>query len=123
MWYHHVTWYHYDSTGEIKESKGIYFICDNSYLNLPSLICPVKGELVSSRLVYFSTNLDSVCKDAEFTFGILKTRWKILEYGVHNCKLETVGDFLTSCILHSMMADSSATIDNQTQVDMVFLLD
>lgn len=117
QWYRSVTWFYYTLTGEVKESRGIYLICDNGYLSWPSLICPFKGESITTRLGYFSENIESVRKDVECTFGILKKRWRILEYGIHFRNLELIESiFLTCCVLHNIMVDDPETVQNQTRV-------
>ena len=116
-WYRHVEWYYFNLLGEVKSSRGIYLICDNGYHRWPTLICPFKGESVASRNGFFSTNLESVRKDVECTFGILKKRWQILEYGIHYREIETLEEvFLTCCVLHNMMADDAESRDNQIRV-------
>jgi hypothetical protein len=40
----------------------------------PQLICPYKHEPVSSRKGYFSSKIESIRKDVECVFGILKKR-------------------------------------------------
>ena len=68
--------------GGIAQERGMYLICDNGYLRWPASICPYEGATNSTLEGYFSTNLESVHKDVECTFGILKKRWKILHNGV-----------------------------------------
>ncbi len=45
-------------------------------------ICPYKHEPVSSQKGYFSAKIESVRKDVECVFGIIKKRWRILDYGI-----------------------------------------
>ncbi len=116
-WYRHVEWYYFNLLGEVQSSRGIYLICDNGYHRWPTLICPFKGESIASRNGFFSTNLESVRKDVECPFGILKKRWRILEYGIHYRKIEILEEvFLTCCVLHNMMADDAESRDNQIRV-------
>jgi hypothetical protein len=68
--------------GGIAQERGMYLICDNGYLRWPTSICPYEGAAKSTLEGYFSTNLESVRKDVECTFGILKKRWKILNHGL-----------------------------------------
>ncbi len=58
--------------------RGMHLICNNGYLGWPTSIMPY--TLVSKSLLEgcFSANLESVRKDVECTFEILKKRWKIL---------------------------------------------
>ena len=82
-WYKEVKWEHFDVVGERKVSTGIYLICDGGYLRWKTLIAPYKGAPTCGRRGHFNTNLESVRKDVECTFGILKKRWRILDYGIH----------------------------------------
>jgi hypothetical protein len=68
------TWKYYDADGNIKSERGMYLICDNGYLRWPTSICPYSGTDNSTVEGYFPTNLESVQKDVECTFGILKKR-------------------------------------------------
>jgi hypothetical protein len=53
----------------------MYLICDNGYLRWPTTICPFTRRSNSSPEEYFSTNIESVHKDMECTFRIIKKRW------------------------------------------------
>jgi hypothetical protein len=46
---------------------------------------------------YWSTNLESVHKDVECTFWIMKKRWRILEYGIHYRCIETSEKIFVVC--------------------------
>ena len=80
-WYQDVEWSMHDAEGNVIDTKGVYLICDGGYLRWKTLVCPFPHESHSSRNGYFSDNLESVRKDVECTFGILKARWRILEFG------------------------------------------
>ena len=52
----------------------------------------------------FSTTLESLRKDVECVFGILKGRWTSLDKGFKYRKMKTCGEiFLTCAVLHNMM--------------------
>ena len=61
--------------------EGVYVIVDNGYLNWS---CTVPPFTVTSNVdeIRWSKWLESMCKDFECTFGILKGRWQILKAGV-----------------------------------------
>jgi hypothetical protein len=87
--------------------RGVYLICDNGYLRWPQLICPFTvDEPCHTESGYFSSNLESVWKDIECTFGILKKRWRILNSGLG---YRGIGDcekiFLACCCLHIFLLD------------------
>ena len=55
---------------------------------------------------YFLANLESVRKDVECVFEILKKRWKILDYGFKHRSIKTCSNiFVTCCCLHNVMLD------------------
>ena len=82
----------------MEQDRGAYLICDNRYLCWPTPICTYSGVENSSLEGYFSTNLESVQKDVECTFGILKKRWQTLNNGLNYCDIRTCG-------LHNFMLD------------------
>ncbi len=51
----------------------MYLICDNGYLQWPTSIYPYSQADNSTVKGYFSTNLESVRKNIDCTFGIKKT--------------------------------------------------
>ena len=116
-WYKDVLWEHFDLQGRRNRSHGVYLICNGSYLRWPILICPFKHSGPASQEGYFSSTLESVRKDVECTFGILKNRWKILEYGIWFEEIEVVERvFIVCCILHNMMLSEMETRDNSIPV-------
>jgi hypothetical protein len=74
------TWHYHTMEEELKTSKGVYLICDGGYLRWKSLICPYAGSDETGQLGYYNSNLESIMNDVECTFGILKKRWRILDY-------------------------------------------
>jgi hypothetical protein len=90
----------------IRHKRGVHLICNNGYLHWPSSICPYKGHKCATLEGYFSSNLESMRKDVECTFGILKKRWKILNNGLlfwDICVCENY--FVTCCCLHNFRLD------------------
>ena len=59
--------------------KGYYFICDGGYLRWPVLICPIKYGNEHGKERAWGMMVESVRKDIECTFGILKSRWLFLK--------------------------------------------
>ena len=64
-----------NENGEVQEVKyrGAWVICDNGYLKWSMLICPFKLTTNRSE-IRFSEWLESMRKDVECAFGILKQR-------------------------------------------------
>jgi hypothetical protein len=105
-WYKDVEWEYFTSQGELKRGKGVYFICDGGYLHWKTLICPFRTDDVSGRRGYFNGNLESIRKDVECTFGILKKRWRILDYGLpYRCMKKCEKIFHVCCMIHNMLLD------------------
>lgn len=115
QWYKDVQWSYFDLEGNVKSSRGIYLICDGGYLRWKTLICPYQNAHCGSRQGYFSSNLETVRKDVECTFGILKKRWRILDFGLHYRNIEKCEKiFIACCILHNMMTDEITSDDRQS---------
>ena len=64
----------FEKDGMEKTDTRIYLICNGGDLCWLKLICPDKHEQGSSSKGYFSTGLESVRKDVECVFGIVKKR-------------------------------------------------
>ena len=104
---HEFVLFDYGDDGEIIEVKhrGCYVIVDNGYLNWSVTVPPMKHTNLRSE-IRFSEWLESLRKDVECTFGILKGRWRILKtgirlHGILNCDMI----WLTCCALHNMLLE------------------
>jgi hypothetical protein len=100
------TWQYYDGDGNVRSERGMYLICDNGYLLWPTSICPYSKANNATLEGFFSTNLESVRKDVECTFRILKKRWKVLSHGFKQrdiVKCEQI--FIACCVLHNFLLD------------------
>ena len=85
--------------------KGAYVIVDNGYLEWPTTVPPVKKSCDRAQL-RFSQWLESMRKDVECTYGILKGRWRILKTGIRVHNTEVCDNiWLTCCALHNMLLD------------------
>jgi hypothetical protein len=84
----------------------VYVICNNGYLHWPTSICPYGSVEYSSLEGCFLSNLESVRKDVECTFGILKKQWQILNDGLNYHKIGTCERiFSACCCLNNFMLD------------------
>ena len=83
--------------------KGVWFLVDNGYLDWSCTVPPIKHGLTYEE-IRFSEWLESMRKDVECAFGILKGRFSILRYGI---RLESISKcdqvWLTCCALHNML--------------------
>ena len=104
------TWQYYDGDGNIRSERGMYLICNNGYLHWATSICPYsKANNAANNATlegFFSTNLESIRKDVECTFGILKKRWKVLNHGFkHRDIVKCEQIFITCCVLRNFLLD------------------
>ena len=104
-WLSQVEWQYYAEDESISSSTGVYVICDNGYICWPTTICPFMGSKINGRLEdYFSSKVESLRKDVECVFGILKGRWASLDKGFKYLEVQTCGQiFMTCAVLHNMM--------------------
>jgi hypothetical protein len=100
--------YERNSDGTIWKQKyiGGWFISDNGYQKWPIFIPPYKRSDTKPALRW-SQWLESVRKDVECTFGILKGRWRILKAGVRLHGSNSCDKvFLTCCSLHNLLLET-----------------
>jgi hypothetical protein len=105
-WFKDVSWRYYTSEGRVQKERGAYLICDNGYHRWPISISPYASADCASVEGYFSTNLESIRKDVECTFGILKKRWRMLNDGMNYRDINTCEKiFVTCCCLNNFLLD------------------
>ena len=97
-WFKDVWWKYYTADGIVRDERGMYLICDNGYLHWPQSIFSFLGQPSHTLEGYFSSNLESVRKDVECTFGILKKRWKILNNGLMFCDIKFARKYLLCAV-------------------------
>jgi hypothetical protein len=87
-----------DDNGKQKEiqMKGAYVIVDNGYLAWSTTVPPLK-DLVNRSEIRFSQWLEALRKDVECTFGILKSRWRILKTGIRLHNMEVADQVWLTC--------------------------
>ena len=121
-----------DPEGVVTTHNTPYLICDGGYHRWVQLMCPMKTTSVK-MFALFSKLLESVRKDAECTFGVMKKRFKVSGLGSRVCVNEDVCSyyvpkvfphcqvlkvpllfrevsfmediFITCCVLHNMLLD------------------
>ncbi|KAI2512197.1 Plant transposon protein [Fragilaria crotonensis] len=85
--------------------RGSYLLVDNGYLRWSTTIPPTKSPLTQKEQRW-SQWLESMRKDVECTFGIMKGRWRILKTGI---RLHGVSQpdkvWLTCCALHNWLLE------------------
>ena len=81
-WLSQVEWKYYAQDGSVSLSTGVYIICDNGYICWLTTISPFMGSQTNVCLEdYFSSKVESLQKDVECVFGILKGCWASLDKG------------------------------------------
>jgi hypothetical protein len=92
-----------DENGTTVSVTGVYVICDGGYMKDSFLIDPYNFR--SSRsIIYWSEWLESLRKDVECLFGILKSRWRILRNPVAFHSIEDIENIMyCCCILHNLL--------------------
>ena len=99
--------YERDESGNVVSVKyqGAWILVDNGYLNWATTIAPFKNT-TSLKEYRLSKWLESMRKDVECTFGILKGRWRLLKTGIriHGHKA-TEMIWKTCCALHNWLLE------------------
>eukprot|EP00979_Chaetoceros_neogracilis_P013687 scaffold4001_cov141-Chaetoceros_neogracile.AAC.1 len=96
-----------DSSGRILviKYKGAWILVDNGYLRWSVTIPPFK-HCSAKKMIRWSQWLESMRKDVECTFGILKKRWTILSKGIQAKKIQNADMvWKTCCALHNMLLE------------------
>jgi hypothetical protein len=99
--------YAYDGNGNVIERTycGAWLLVDSGYHNWGITILPFKRSMDRAE-IHFSQWLESMHKDMECTFRILKGRWCILKAGIHVHGIDIADKiWLTCCALHNMLLD------------------
>ena len=93
--------------GEIVRVKyrGVWIVVDNGYHKWSVTVPPFKNTNFRDE-IRWSEWLESMRKDVECAFGILKGRWRILKTGVRLHSVKSVDRiWLTCCALHNMLLE------------------
>jgi hypothetical protein len=103
-----------DGTSIKKGNRDVFLICDNGYHKWKSMIAPFGLTSVREERLW-SEGLESVRKDVECTFGVMKARFRSLRYGVRlHSPHEIDSLWFCCCILHNMllMSDGFSSVLN-----------
>ena len=105
----------YNDDGTTVAHKGLWLLVDNGYLNWSCTIPPYT-EATSQREIRWSRWAESMRKDVECTFGILKGRWRVLKNGIKFPDMHTVDHiWFTCCALHNWLLDVDGLSDRWRQ--------
>ena len=80
-----------------------YLICDCGYHRWAQLMCPYKTTS-KEMLALWSKRLESIRKDVEHLFGVLKKRFRVLKLPLQFREASFIENiFFTCCIFHNML--------------------
>lgn len=86
--------------------KGLYVAVDNGYLTRAETMPPIKNEAETMAELRWSKWLESMRKDVECAFGIMKGRFRILKSGIRLHGVEIIDDiWFTCCALHNWLLE------------------
>ena len=106
----HVQYELWNSYGKKYKCQGGYLIVDGGYIDHICFIEPEKHRLTKDA-VLFSEWIESVRKDVECFFGILKIRWRLFLQAIYFHSQITIEQaFKTACCLHNMILIYDQTI-------------
>ena len=109
-----------DQNGDKEEHTGGYFVCDIGYHKWKELKAPVKNQIDGSEHASWSHNLNSVLKDVECIFGILKKRFLFLNNPIQQHYPQRIENaFVTCCSLHKWFHNWDSWDDWEERVDSV----
>lgn len=101
----------YTAIGQEEEMKGVYTLCDGGYHKWLTSICGSK-HADAADLKGWSGLCESVRKDVECVFGILKKRFAILAGRFLNYESADIDRTVkVCCILHNMVLHASGLAD------------
>ena len=111
-WLNSKAWWHTHGEHGRKTFFGVYLICDGGYHEWPCLMFPSKHGMPNSPEMRWSKNVESVRKDIEGVFGILKIRFRFLKNFNNLRDQSAIDDAITTCcILHNMMLENDGYLD------------
>ena len=85
---------------------------DNGYLSWSCTVPPATNG-TTYEMIRFSEWLESMRKDVECTFGIMKGRFCLLRYGLRFQSIDKCDQlFLTCCALHNMLLEKDGLHKN-----------
>ena len=83
--------------------KGVYLLVDGGYHKWRIMQCPIKHTTEVDK-IRWSEFAESIRKDVECSFGILKKRFQLLKIGINWHKKTDIDDAVFSCVtIHNML--------------------
>lgn len=101
----------YDADGALKRHKGAWVLCDGGYHRWRTTICGYKHSVLP-HVYHWSKRCESVRKNVEDLFGIMKKRHRILRLPFLLTTEKGITDtFKTCCVLHNMLLAHTGQLD------------
>ena len=101
--YEHIEYDLYRANGQLQKCKGAFLICDGGMPKNACFIHPQKHRAQRHEVI-FAEWLESIRKDVECTFGILKQRFRYLKNKIQHHDIKIIeAAFKMCCILHNMI--------------------
>ena len=101
-----------DSEGRRKVFHGSYLLCNGGYHRWPCLVFPLKTGLPGSTERKWAGMIESVRKDIEDVFGILKMHFNCLkQFSRLHSQRDIDNCFVTCCILHNMLLKNNGYLE------------
>lgn len=101
-----------DTDGKSHDQKGAYYLCDGGYHAWQQLVAPYKNQYEGSQSSIWSAHMDSIRKDVECTFGILKKRFLFLKNPIMHHFAEMIeAAFTTCCAIHNCLHEQDGWDD------------
>jgi hypothetical protein len=95
----------FNEEGEVTLWQGAYLIVDGGYQKVTGFIDPKHASFTYEDVVW-SEWIESVRKDVECCFGILKMRWRFLRNPIVYQDAATLASaFRTACMLHNILLE------------------
>lgn len=97
---------------------GVYLICDGGY-HFWRVLQRCNAVTSEPKQLFLMNRIASARKDVECTFGIMKSRFRILKTPMLDAELSNVDDVFTTCaIFHNMLLDhDSADFEDHGLLD------
>ncbi len=98
-----------DDNNEIVSAhyRGVWLMVDNGHLSWPTTVPQMKDAITYDNICFLKW-LESMRKDVNCIFGILKGRFRILRTGVQVHGVEATDKiWLTCCALHNVLLEAN----------------
>jgi hypothetical protein len=100
-----------NADGTFSSETVAWLICDGGYHKWATMICPYGATSVRAERLW-SEMLESVRKDVECVFGIMKSRFRILRHGMRIHYFHEIDAvWFTCCIMHNMLLEHDGYTD------------